>query len=340
MAKGIGQLGDGTVAFSEAMEHLRDGWAALPDVSSVDAFLQAFEDLSTAGTSTANGLKNIQKAFTRLKDTITANGDPTEALKTAPQELEKAAASFQSGADQLQTAGKHLLSALDTLEDAGIYLDGVVDAFRDAGNAFNKAFSRLGEGADAFHEMVKTLAEEPSIQFTPIGSDMTARGDALDAALSDLLGSADDLSDLLSQSSDTILGDLSAVSQQLQSITDLLRQETSLKKSGEGDRIEDISDQVDGRSQRTGCLSDARNEGVVKGDVNVAGIAGSMAIEYDFDPRQPLRWLRGFSFGRSALRDHPGVGFGDRAVPHPGDHKAAAFYEALWRCLPDGRQED
>ena len=288
MAKGIGQLGDGTVAFSEAMEHLRDGWAALPDVSSIDAFLQAFEDLSTAGTSTANGLKNIQKAFIRLKDTITANGDPTEALKTALQELEKAAASFQSGADQLQTAGKHLLSALDTLEDAGIYLDGVVDAFRDAGDAFNNAFSRLGEGAAAFHEMVKTLAEEPSIQFTPIGSDMTARGDALDAALSDLLGSADDLGDLLSQSSDTILGDLSAVSQQLQSITDLLRQETSLKKSGEGDRIEDISDQVDGRSQRTGCLSDARNEGVVKGDVNVAGIAGSMAIEYDFDPEDDL----------------------------------------------------
>lgn len=288
MAKGIGQLGDGTVAFSEAMEHLRDGWAALPDVSSIDAFLQAFEDLSTAGTSTANGLKNIQKAFIRLKDTITANGDPTEALKTALQELEKAAASFQSGADQLQTAGKHLLSALDTLEDAGIYLDGVVDAFRDAGDAFNNAFSRLGEGADAFHEMVKTLAEEPSIQFTLIGSDMTARGDALDAALSDLLGSADDLGDLLSQSSDTILGDLSAVSQQLQSITDLLRQETSLKKSGEGDRIEDISDQVDGRSQRTGCLSDARNEGVVKGDVNVAGIAGSMAIEYDFDPEDDL----------------------------------------------------
>ena len=288
MAKGIGQLGDGTVAFSEAMEHLRDGWAALPDVSSIDAFLQAFEDLSTAGTSTANGLKNIQKAFIRLKDTITANGDPTEALKTALQELQKAAASFQSGADQLQTAGKHLLSALDTLEDAGIYLDGVVDAFRDAGDAFNNAFSRLGEGADAFHEMVKTLAEEPSIQFTPIGSDMTARGDALDAALSDLLGSADDLGDLLSQSSDTILGDLSAVSQQLQSITDLLRQETSLKKSGEGDRIEDISDQVDGRSQRTGCLSDARNEGVVKGDVNVAGIAGSMAIENDFDREDDL----------------------------------------------------
>ena len=288
MAKGIGQLGDGTVAFSEAMEHLRDGWAALPDVSSIDTFLQAFEDLSTAGTSTANGLKNIQKAFIRLKDTITANGDPTEALKTALQELEKAATSFQSGADQLQTAGKHHLSALDTLEDAGIYLDGVVDAFRDAGDAFNNAFSRLGEGADAFHEMVKTLAEEPSIQFTPIGSDMTARGDALDAALSDLLGSADDLGDLLSQSSDTILGDLSAVSQQLQSITDLLRQETSLKKSGEGDRIEDISDQVDGRSQRTGCLSDARNEGVVKGDVNVAGIAGSMAIEYDFDPEDDL----------------------------------------------------
>lgn len=117
---------------------------------------------------------------------------------------------------------------------------------------------------------------------------MTARGDALDAALSDLLGSADDLGDLLSQSSDTILGDLSAVSQQLQSITDLLRQETSLKKSGEGDRIEDISDQVDGRSQRTAACPTLGMRAVVKGDVNVAGIAGSMAIEYDFDPEDDL----------------------------------------------------
>lgn len=81
MAKGIGQLGDGTVAFSEAMEHLRDGWAALPDVSSIDAFLQAFEDLSTAGTSTANGLKNIQKAFIRLKDTDYSQWRPHRGLE-------------------------------------------------------------------------------------------------------------------------------------------------------------------------------------------------------------------------------------------------------------------
>ena len=53
-----------------------------------------------------------------------------------------------------------------------------------------------------------------------------------------------------------------------------------------------------------------------------------------------FRWLRGFSFGRSALRDHSGVGFGDRAVPHPGDHQAASLYEALRRHLPDGWRED
>ena len=67
---------------------------------------------------------------------------------------------------------------------------------------------------------------------------------------------------------------------------------------------------------------------------------GAHGIEYSFDPRQSFRWLRGFSFGRSALRDHPGVGFGDRAVPHPGDHQAAPLYEALRRHLPDGWRED
>lgn len=38
----------------------------------------------------------------------------------------------------------------------------------------------------------------------------------------------------------------------------------------------------------TGYLSDARNDGTVEGDVNVAGIVGSMAIEYDFDPEDDL----------------------------------------------------
>ena len=38
----------------------------------------------------------------------------------------------------------------------------------------------------------------------------------------------------------------------------------------------------------TGYLSDARNDGTVEGDINVAGIVGSMAIEYDFDPEDDL----------------------------------------------------
>lgn len=49
------------------------------------------------------------------------------------------------------------------------------------------------------------------------------------------------------------------------------------------DRFEDVSDEAP-ETTDTGYLSDARNDGTVEGDVNVAGIVGSMAIEYDFDP--------------------------------------------------------
>lgn len=53
------------------------------------------------------------------------------------------------------------------------------------------------------------------------------------------------------------------------------------------DRFEDVSDEAP-ETTDTGYLSDARNDGTVEGDVNVAGIVGSMAIEYDFDPEDDL----------------------------------------------------
>ena len=83
--------------------------------------------------------------------------------------------------------------------------------------------------------------------------------------------------------------DLTTISDQVQSITDLLRQETQdAKDEVDKNLVEDISDQIDSDQQRTGCVSSSTNNGEVQGDVNVAGIAGSMAIEYDFDPEDDL----------------------------------------------------
>ena len=53
------------------------------------------------------------------------------------------------------------------------------------------------------------------------------------------------------------------------------------------DRIVDVSDEEIEKTTR-GKAYACRNSGEVEGDVNVGGIAGSMAIEYDLDPEDDI----------------------------------------------------
>ena len=105
---------------------------------------------------------------------------------------------------------------------------------------------------------------------------------------SELLKDGDALRETMTSASDTLIQDLEDINDQFGVITSLLRDmlsgstETSVE-----DRFEDISDQETGTTD-TGCICRAQNTGTVEGDINVAGIVGSMAIEYDFDPEDDL----------------------------------------------------
>ena len=91
----------------------------------------------------------------------------------------------------------------------------------------------------------------------------------------------------MSGSKDLLLDDLDAINQQFGVITGLLRDVWAGSDDAFEDRFEDVSDEVS-EATDTGCLSGARNDAAVEGDINVAGIVGSMAIEYDFDPEDDL----------------------------------------------------
>ncbi|MGN1004647.1 MAG: hypothetical protein ACI4O5_07385, partial [Oscillospiraceae bacterium] len=97
------------------------------------------------------------------------------------------------------------------------------------------------------------------------------------------------LNSTMSSSSDLLLADLRAINRQVGVIIDLLRQGTEqARETEENDRFEDVSDQEQSEEQTSGRISASRNDGTVEGDINVAGIVGSIAIEYDFDPEDDL----------------------------------------------------
>ena len=284
LSQGVEELGGALDTFSQAMALFREGITKLPNPAEMaESFLAALAELSTVGEQAAGGLREMKAALDQIRANFSGS---LEDLSAALEQLKTAAGELRDASQAIHRAGEHLRDAMDDLDAAGAFGDNVLESLRRAGDRMKDAFALLETAGDGLYEMIDTLASNPTIQFTPIGSQITEKGDALDNALTALLGGAEDLTDQLSSSSDQVTEDLRTINGQLRTITDLLRQESTAQQT-DTNPVEDISDQA-GNDQQTGCLADARNQGTVSGDINVAGIVGSMAIEYDFDPEDDL----------------------------------------------------
>ena len=112
--------------------------------------------------------------------------------------------------------------------------------------------------------------------------------DQLDSAMGGLNDAVQELNDAISTSSDLLLSDLRAINNQFGKIIDVLRRQSDSTEETEEELLEDVSDQATETDEDAGRITNAKNTGAVEGDVNVAGIVGSMAIEYDYDPEDDL----------------------------------------------------
>ena len=162
-----------------------------------------------------------------------------------------------------------------------------MDELQNAGDTMEELASLTSNLSKDLYDVLHELSEMPTITIHPISSGLREQGDALGNIFSGLLDDGDALRESMSSSTDILLDDLDAINQQFGVITDLLRDILEGSDEEFEDRFEDVSDEAP-ETTDTGYLSDARNDGTVEGDINVAGIVGSMAIEYDFDPEDDL----------------------------------------------------
>ena len=191
-------------------------------------------------------------------------------------------------AQSLLAAARDAADAAALLPDLLAQGGDIAEAFRDPGKTLEKLASRASSLGEDLYDVFQELAEEPTITILPIDSAIREQGDALGDIFADLLEDGDALRETMSAATDTLLDDLEAIGDQFQVITDLLRDLLDgSEEEDPADRFEDVSDQeADGTD--TGWIANAQNTGTVEGDINVAGIAGAMAIEYDFDPEDDL----------------------------------------------------
>ena len=309
----IGQINDASArlswVISESVPVTEDITDALDYMSeAASLFSHAADNAGDAGEHGADAASELGYALNELKNASEHVENTKEHLSAAVSIAEDiikggdGGYSAQDILDELSSAREDIKNALEAPEKIADYADSAKkylerageaggDALRDLSDAseeLSSSVSGLEDAMEKVGDIAQTLADEPEISFSPIGSDVSDRGDVLDATLSQMLNSMSGLQDSLLSSSDTVLDDFKGINDQIGVITGILQQSVEENQDEEvSDRFEDISDD-DTDDTDLGIIAGSVNNGEVCGDVNVAGIVGSLSIEYDFDPEDDL----------------------------------------------------
>lgn len=250
---------------------------------------QAKDELITAFTSLGNAINNMLKTLEGIIDSVTElekNG--VTLLDNVTKKLGSSIKHMISCIDYLSKAGEHFSKAADYMEEAEPYADSSIQLFIDTVKTAQKSISSLNDAVNKLKEIVETLTETPPIRFSPVGNDITEKGQELDKSISKLLDDMSVLEKNISSSSSELVEELSAINKQSGIITDLLELGLDDAKNQESsDYFEDISDKKISKSS-AGQITNSKNNGSVEGDMNTAGVVGSLSIEYDFDPEDDL----------------------------------------------------
>lgn len=168
------------------------------------------------------------------------------------------------------------------------------DARKQLGEAASSAKSAAGnlqEMGTETKNILTDLNERPDIAFPKLGEDYRSTTGSLNSNLKSISENMNYLNDEMSSSGDLLGDDLADVNDRFSEImllyTDALDGVLDMDYS---DIYEDAS-QENAEESIDATIADCSNSGNVEADLNVSGIAGTMAIEYDFDLESDITGL-------------------------------------------------
>lgn len=224
-----------------------------------------------------------------------------EIVDKAGQSLEEFAATVDSVSTKVGTAvnlvkrasslasdavENGLMPALDKLGELAADTESLTSPLRSAVDELGGASSSLASAAGRLETWLRDISREDTDIFEGLGEDFVEEADRMDAALVGLSGQMEKLNEAMSGSVDTMSTDLRSINNQFFKVMDAFM---AMVEGSESSLTvyEDMSEEAL-FSARDGKVEDCENRGNTDGDVNVGGLVGTMAIEYDLDPEEDI----------------------------------------------------
>ena len=161
--------------------------------------------------------------------------------------------------------------------------ESAVSELKDAVGYAKDASENLAAAGDEAKNIADTLNGMPDIEMPLLGNDYRTKTNSLTSNLQGLSENMGYLNDEMSSNNDVLIGDLENLNDQFSTIMRLYTDAIDGVLDMDYSNIYEDNSEEDAETSTDATIAECKNSGAVRGDINISGIAGTMAIEYDFD---------------------------------------------------------
>lgn len=231
--------------------------------------------------------QDVQNSVNIIRDIIMPNGsyqDWNSLSKDDKDKVEEEILNLADALSEMSLSASSVLSSFATIYN--ILSPYASDASDAAKKDLDKATDHVQSMTDALKAanngvrgIVNYLNAQSDIRFAALGDEFDNTKESFHNQLKGLSESIKSLSDNASDYTDIINNDLREVNDQINVVLNLLADRMTDAEQLSMDVLYEEVDDEEIESITTGRTDACNNKGVIKGDINVGGIAGSMSID-------------------------------------------------------------
>ncbi len=312
LQKALNSLKQALATKKDIKDSFKDLWKSINEVkkslnlinNSFEDVIKALEELKSQGKLKADAeavLNNLRALVKCEKQIIQAIGDIGDACLILGEDFDLYSITYgfdmmSEGLSYLSDAAKSLSSVSEDLKRAVNSAKPINDKAKNAADKFSEGLGFLGDSMNKLTKSVNLISGIVDDATSGGKISIPSASDRLGGSFDKILDSTVDIRNECSNLKDILSGNKDKLYDKLDSLTDeMSKLETVLSdaydehiKTDEDDVAVDVSDE-DYFSDTRGKIANSTNHAQVNGDLNVGGIVGQMAIEYDFDPEDDIK---------------------------------------------------
>lgn len=295
--RGMDAINDGMEATLSALNQIADILSAADDPLNTDLdeiIEKTKDDIESAQTSFDLAADEMEKALTHLQ----------EEYEKDSKEISLAMTYFRQASSYFQTSLDYFNMGIADLSDASVYFENASKMMGYSMDNFSAATQDFKRGSDhltlAMNQINQTLEREAALgapQFSLLGERVDAAKKDLFITGDKLVSEMSELNEVTHQTVEDLTDDLRAINDQVFVVIDLIKKGYQNSMDKDREVFNDISDDEmpDADAKKFinmeptfGYVVNCTNSGDISGDINVGGVIGTLAIDYDFDPEGDL----------------------------------------------------